>query len=74
MIADIKNAYLSTKIATFKFDLRDIDSIKSAANEVHSIADHIDVLINNAGVMSVQNRNLTLRGIENILTQNPEFP
>ncbi|KAL9044645.1 MAG: hypothetical protein Q9214_002231 [Letrouitia sp. 1 TL-2023] len=64
VIADIKNAYPSTKTATLQLDLSNVNSVRNAAKEVHSLTDHIDVLINNAGVMSVQDRTLTSTGVE----------
>lgn len=64
VIAELKDAHPSVATRTLHLDLADTDSIRQAAKELDSIADHVDVLINNAGVMSVQNRTLTASGIE----------
>ncbi|KAL8741691.1 MAG: hypothetical protein Q9190_005731 [Brigantiaea leucoxantha] len=64
VVADLRNAYSSTKIATLQIDLADVDSVRRAAKEVHVMTGHIDVLVNNAGVMSVQDKTTTSSGIE----------
>ena len=64
VVEDLKNAYPSTRVAILQLDLGDLSSVKRAAEEVHSITEDIDVLINNAGVMSVQDLTTTSSGIE----------
>lgn len=52
----IANIHKETPDANVKgviMDLSSLDSVKKAADEINSIVDHIDVLINNAGIMGI---------------------
>lgn len=51
-------------IACRQLDLEDIDSIYKFTKEVSETEPHIDILINNAAVKEVKNRELTKYGIE----------
>ncbi len=51
----IAEKYPSVEIKTVVLDLASIDSIKKAASEIDALVDHVDALINNAGV-SVMSR------------------
>lgn len=53
-----------TQVRGVMLDLANLDSIRAAAAEVNQMVDHLDLLINNAGVMSVQTRDLTNFGVE----------
>lgn len=48
---------------TVTLDLADLDSVASAAEQVSDMVDHLDVLINNAGIMAVA-RAHTAQGFE----------
>ncbi|SPO06223.1 related to short-chain dehydrogenase [Cephalotrichum gorgonifer] len=50
VVSDISEKYPAVPIKSIILDLASSDSIKSAAAEINSVADHIDVLINNAGL------------------------
>ncbi|KAJ5888758.1 short-chain dehydrogenase [Penicillium taxi] len=50
-------------IEVVKLDLASQNSIRAAASKVQSLVDHIDILINNAGIMT-QEREFTEEGIE----------
>ena len=50
MVADIEKQYPSVTVKVVLLDLASVDSIKKASEEVGSLVDHLDVLINNAGV------------------------
>lgn len=50
VVAEIKEKFPSISVNTVILDLSSIDSIKSAAAQITSLVDHIDVLINNAGI------------------------
>ena len=60
----LRGTYPSVRTAILHLDLENLDSVRIAATEVRSLTNHIDVLINNAGVMMVQDRTLTTSGIE----------
>ena len=47
-----------------QLDLASFESIKNFSNTIHSKYHSIDVLINNAGVMGIINRELTVDGLE----------
>lgn len=62
VVERLRDTYPSVRAAIVHLDLENLDSVRTAANEVRSLTNHIDVLINNAGVMSVQDRTLTSSG------------
>lgn len=53
-----------------KLDLANFDSIRSAVKEVASFAKQIDILINNAGVMNIPERQLSKDSFEMHLAVN----
>ena len=52
-IADIKKTVPDGRINFLQLDLTSFDSIKKAADEFNSKSDRLDILINNAGIMTV---------------------
>jgi NAD(P)-dependent dehydrogenase (short-subunit alcohol dehydrogenase family) len=48
---------------TVALDLSDLDSVATAADEVAGLVDHLDVLVNNAGIMAVP-KSRTAQGFE----------
>lgn len=50
-VARIKNANPSAKVRLFSLDLSDLESVRDSAAMIYRELDHIDVLINNAGVV-----------------------
>lgn len=60
----------SASITTFSLDLASFESIKEFANNVKENFDHIDVIVNNAGIMAVANRETTVDGIESQIGTN----
>ncbi|MGB2247310.1 MAG: SDR family oxidoreductase [Alcanivorax sediminis] len=50
-VARIKNAHPSAKVRLFDLDLSDLESVRNSAAVIYRELDHIDVLINNAGVV-----------------------
>lgn len=63
-IPELKAISPETNVVGLLLDLSDLQSVRSAAEEVNKSFDHIDILINNAGVMSIQTRELTNYGTE----------
>ena len=64
VIEEIKKVNPEVKSTFVKLDLADQSSTRSAAKEINSIVDKIDILINNAGVMAVDEFKTTTEGIE----------
>lgn len=64
VLAELQTISPETKVIGLALDLSDLDSIRAAADELNQSITHLDILINNAGVMSVQDRELTKFGIE----------
>ena len=60
---NIKNAYPNANIKTVLLDLMSQESVRKAAAEVIQITDKLDVIINNAGIMT-PTRQWTKEGIE----------
>lgn len=50
-VARIKNTHPSAKVWLFDLDLSDLESVRNSAAVIYRELDHIDVLINNAGVV-----------------------
>ena len=48
--ADIEQKYPSVKVQQVTLDLSSLDSVKKAAAQIDGFVDHVDVLINNAGI------------------------
>jgi len=51
-INKITDHYVQAKISAVKLDLADLSSVRACAETIHERCDHIDVLLNNAGLMS----------------------
>lgn len=51
--ADIADKYPGATVHNVSLDLSDLDSIKAAAAQIDGLVDHVDVLINNAGMNSL---------------------
>ena len=50
-VAKIKNAHPQAKVRLFALDLADLEQVRDCAAELYQELGHIDVLINNAGVI-----------------------
>ena len=53
-VAHIKNAHPAAKVRLFSLDLSDLDNVRDSAAKIYQELGHIDVLINNAGVVPTQ--------------------
>ena len=61
----------NTKVRTLKIDLSSLDSVAAAAKEVNAYPEPgIDLLINNAGIMNIPERTLSVDGFEMQLATN----
>lgn len=58
----IKDAHPKLEVTPLKLDLASLESIRSAADEVNQYDGAIDILINNAGVMNIPERQLSKDG------------
>ncbi len=67
--AEIEAAVPGASVDLVRGDLADLASVRSAAKELRDCSDHIDVLINNAGVHEVALR-LTVDGFDHMLASN----
>jgi len=65
----LRAASPGAKVAVAKLDLSDLSSVKAFSEEFHRSHDHLDGLINNAGVMALP-RSLTKDGFEMQLGTN----
>jgi NAD(P)-dependent dehydrogenase (short-subunit alcohol dehydrogenase family) len=63
VLKTVRDAYPDVPVALVALDLMSQDSVKAAAAEIASLTDRLDLIINNAGVMS-QTRITTKEGIE----------
>ncbi|GAD93785.1 hypothetical protein NECHADRAFT_87563 [Paecilomyces variotii No. 5] len=61
---EIKKRYPSQDVCTVQMDLSSIDSTRLGAKKVLAIASKIDIIINNAGVMAIPERTLSVDGYE----------
>ena len=68
-VAEIEQAVPGASADLVEGDLADLASVRNAAQELRDRYDHIDVLINNAGVHAVAPR-LTLDGFDHMLASN----
>lgn len=64
LLAELQTLSPETVVKGVQLDLSNLPSVRAAADEVNKSIDHLDILINNAGVMSVQERELTHYGVE----------
>ncbi|MCV7282806.1 SDR family NAD(P)-dependent oxidoreductase [Mycolicibacterium flavescens] len=60
----IKKASPHAVVSVQKLDLSSLDSVRNAADEIRAAHPRIDLLINNAGLMYVPDRELTADGFE----------
>lgn len=60
----IKNSTPNAAVSMTELDLSSLDSVRRAADELRTAHPRIDLLINNAGVMYVPNRETTADGFE----------
>lgn len=50
---EIAQKYPSVNVHKVRIDLASLDSVKAAATQIDSLVDHVDVLINNAGICNL---------------------
>jgi NAD(P)-dependent dehydrogenase (short-subunit alcohol dehydrogenase family) len=62
-VASIKDAYPTVNVHSVLLDLMSQESVKSAATSVTKITNKLDVIVNNAGIMTPE-RSWTKEGIE----------
>ena len=65
----ISRRNLPGKVSYFQLDLTDFSSIRSLADHIGNVREHLDYLINNSGIMMVPQR-LTNQGIESQMATN----
>lgn len=63
-------ADLKTQIHLVHIDLSDLESTRQAAASIQKLAPHIDIIINNAAVMAIPEREVTKYGVEAHLATN----
>ncbi|KAL8962114.1 MAG: hypothetical protein Q9193_001434 [Seirophora villosa] len=66
----IRDAHPKLEVVILKLDLASLESVRLAAEEVNRYDGAIDVLINNAGVMNIPERQLSKDGLEMHLATN----
>ncbi|TVY83963.1 hypothetical protein LSUE1_G001927 [Lachnellula suecica] len=64
LLTELRETYPNVPFQALELHLELPDSIRRAAEELNASITHLDILINNAGVMSVQELILTPAGIE----------
>lgn len=72
-VADIiraENPDLKTQIHLVHIDLSDLDSTRQAVANIQKLAPQIDIIINNAAVMAMPEREMTKYGLEAHLVTN----
>lgn len=62
--AHIKRMYPSQEILTVQMDLSSMESVRAASTDLLKVLSNIDIVINNAGVMAVPKRTLSVDGYE----------
>jgi NAD(P)-dependent dehydrogenase (short-subunit alcohol dehydrogenase family) len=70
VIKEINNVNPNIKITFVHLDLLSLSSVRKAAAEINAAVDHIDVLINNAGVGALKNYGVSEEGIETHFAAN----
>ncbi|KAK6517491.1 hypothetical protein TWF281_004143 [Arthrobotrys megalospora] len=63
-IAQAKAAFPEANIRPLIMDLSSMESVRKAAAEFNATSENLDILINNAGVMTIPTRTLSADGIE----------
>ncbi|KAI4112286.1 MAG: hypothetical protein LQ345_006540 [Seirophora villosa] len=66
----IRDAHPKLEVVILKLDLASLESVRLAAEKVNGYEGAIDVLINNAGVMNIPERQLSKDGLEMHLATN----
>jgi NAD(P)-dependent dehydrogenase (short-subunit alcohol dehydrogenase family) len=61
---DILQTYANASVSTMALDLSSFQSIRTFVDNVKAVHSHVDVLINNAGIMAVNPREVTADGLE----------
>ncbi|WP_028974951.1 SDR family NAD(P)-dependent oxidoreductase [Spirochaeta cellobiosiphila] len=71
-IKDIKNSYPEASLDLFIADMAELNAIRTMVNKFKTAYDHLDVLINNAALFDItqKQRNLTSEGLETIWATN----
>lgn len=64
MVNGLNKDFPTVPIQILELDLESPQSIQKAAKELNASVEHLDILINNAGQMAIQERTLTTQGIE----------
>lgn len=64
MIDSLQSSNRDVKVTFLQLDLESNSSVREAAKEVNDSVHHIDVLVNNAGVMAVKDFTKTEDGVE----------
>jgi NAD(P)-dependent dehydrogenase (short-subunit alcohol dehydrogenase family) len=64
VIDEIRELSPSTLTPFIQINLSDFDSVRKAAAEVYKVTAHIDVLLNNAGIMALHDFQKSISGIE----------
>ena len=54
MIDEIKKINADIKVTYVDIDLSSIEDVRKGAAEINKSVDHIDILINNAGIMAIK--------------------
>lgn len=67
---NVKNCNPNTKVCFVNLDLMDLSSVRAAAAEVKKITDHVDILINCAGIMAIKTYTLSKDRIESQFAVN----
>jgi NAD(P)-dependent dehydrogenase (short-subunit alcohol dehydrogenase family) len=70
VVEKVHSSFPSLAIQTIHLDLSDLSSVREAATLILQSTPHIDILINNAGVMGLPTRTLSKDGIEMHLATN----
>ena len=68
--AQIKEVNALVKTTFVPIELDDLDSVRKAAEQINASIDHLDILINNAGIMAVQKFTLNKHGVESQFATN----
>jgi NAD(P)-dependent dehydrogenase (short-subunit alcohol dehydrogenase family) len=63
VLRKIRNVYPDVSVGLVSLDLMSQDSIKAAAAKIATLTERLDLIINNAGIMT-QTRTATIEGIE----------
>jgi NAD(P)-dependent dehydrogenase (short-subunit alcohol dehydrogenase family) len=63
-LTELRGRLPGAVVETVPLDLADLESVRSAAEEVGDRLDTLDLLVNNAGVMAVPQRRTTVQGLE----------